>query len=381
VGLVARFLAYYLVLLFRLLSAYCSVLRMKLQQVALTLFIIVTVFFLLHVGQSLLQPLVIAIVVAYLISILAHAISSIPLGEWRVPKVLSMVLAVGVILASISMLISLITENIRSVIGIAPGLQENLEARIYDVYALFGVEREEAPNLQEFMAEIDLRAYLQDFGKTVRNIVSRTGIIFVYLVFVLLEQRTFTRKIKALVPNKHRQEEVFTVIDRILKDIRLYIGIKVLTSASTGLLSYLVLKWIGVNFASFWAVLIFLLNFIPTIGSIIATIFPSAMALIQFDTFRPFVICVIAITAIQLVIGSFIDPKLMGNRLNLSPLVILFSLGLWGAVWGIPGMFLCVPFTVIIMIICAYFPTTRPVSILLSGNGKVTVGRSEPAQQ
>lgn len=348
---------------------------MKLQQVALTLFIVVTVFFLLHAGQSLIQPLVIAVVVAYLISILAHAISSIPLGKWRVPKVLSMVLAIGVILASISMLITLITDNIRAVISEAPAYQLNLERRIYDVYALAGVEREDAPNLQEFLADIDLRSYLQDFGKTVRNIVSRTGIIFVYLVFVLLEQRTFTRKLRALVPDSRRQKEVFSIVDRISKDVRLYIGIKVLTSASTGLLSYLVLKWIGVDFASFWAVLIFLLNFIPTIGSIIATIFPSALALIQFDTFRPFVICVVAISAIQLVIGSFIDPKLMGNRLNLSPLVILFSLGLWGAVWGIPGMFLCVPFTVIIMIICAYFPATRPVSILLSGNGKLTVGR------
>ena len=79
--------------------------------------------------------------------------------------------------------------------------------------------------------------------------------------------------------------------------------------------------------------LIFFLNFIPTIGSIIATLFSSALALVQFESFGPFLIVVVSITAIQLVIGSFIDPKLMGNKLNLSPLVILFSLSLWGAVW------------------------------------------------
>lgn len=348
---------------------------MKLQKVALSLFVVIAVFYLLHIGQGLIQPIVIAAVIAYLISILTHAICAIPLGGFRVPKLLAMMLAVGVILASLSLLVQLITENIKNVVTVAPAYQDNLETRIFEVYGWFGVGEEEAPNLKEFLDKIDVSAYLQDFGRTVRNLVSRTGIIFVYLIFLLVEQRTFTPKIKALFPGKRQQLEVFEVIDRIRKDVRLYIGIKVLTSAATGLLSYMVLRFIGVDFASFWAVLIFFLNFIPTIGSIIATIFPSALALVQFDTFGPFFIVVISITAIQLVIGSFIDPKLMGNKLNLSPMVILFSLSLWGAVWGIPGMFLCVPFTVITMIICAYFPATRPVGILLSGNGQLTVGR------
>ena len=127
--------------------------------------------------------------------------------------------------------------------------------------------------------------------------------------------------------------------------------------------------------------LIFLLNFIPTIGSIIATIFPSALALVQFDTIGPFVLVVVLLTSVQILIGSFIDPKLMGNKLNLSPMVILISLGLWGSVWGIPGMFLCVPFTVIIMIICAYFPSTPNGSywgMQLTLAERVTLKRSCP---
>ena len=142
----------------------------------------------------------------------------------------------------------------------------------------------------------------------------------------------------------------------------------------TGLISYLVLKVVGVDFASFWAVLIFLLNFIPTIGSIIATLFPSLLTLVQFPTLGPFIATISVLTAVQFCIGSLLEPRLMGNRLNLSPIVILLSLGLWGSVWGIPGMFLCVPITVIIMIICSYFPGTRPLAILLSGNGKVVSG-------
>jgi predicted PurR-regulated permease PerM len=345
---------------------------MKLQRVAMAMIVIFLTFYLLHIGQSLLLPLVIAASVAYLISILAHTICAVKIRGVGVPTSLAMVFAVAVIMVSLSFLVQLITVNIASVVKVAPEYQQNLEALIYRGYTLFKVEQ--APNLQEVLKQIDFRAYLQDFGGTVRGLVSSTGIIIVYLIFLLLEQRTFPSKIRALVRDPERQADAFELIGKMRHDIRSYIGIKVLTSAATGLLSYAVLNLVGVDFASFWAVLIFLLNFIPTIGSIIATAFPSLLTLVQFDTIGPFIITASVLTTVQFCIGSLIEPKLMGNRLNLSPIVILLSLGLWGAVWGIPGMFLCVPITVIIMIICSYFPQSRPIAILLSGNGDVTVG-------
>ncbi len=345
---------------------------MKLQRVAMAMIVIFLTFYLLHLGQDLLLPLVIAGTVAYLINILAHAICEVKIRGVGLPTPLAMLFALAVILVSLSFLVQLVTVNIASVIKVAPEYQQNLEAWIVKGYTFFGVE--EAPNLKEILSQIDFRGYLQDFGGTVRSLVSSTGIIIVYLIFLLLEQRTFAGKIRALVRDPARQEDAFELIGKIRHDIRSYIGIKVLTSAATGLLSYAVLNWVGVDFASFWAVLIFLLNFIPTIGSIIATAFPSILTLVQFDTVGPFIVTASALTAVQFCIGSLIEPKLMGNRLNLSPIVILLSLGLWGAVWGIPGMFLCVPITVIIMIVCSYFPASRPIAILLSGNGEITIG-------
>ncbi len=342
---------------------------MKLQRVALAMFIVFLVFHLLYVGQSLLLPLVIAGAVSYLISILGRAIGSLRIGKVYIPRPLAVVLALAVILLSLSFIIQLITLNIGKVVNAAPEYQHNLEALIYKGYSFFGVEQ--PPNLKEFLGKFDFRTYLQRFGGTVRALLSSTGIIIVYLVFLLLEQRTFSGKIRAIVTNPDRQEDTFAILEKIRNDIRLYIGIKVLTSAATGLLSYLVLQSVGVAFASFWAVLIFLLNFIPTIGSIIATAFPSILALVQFETMGPFIITASVLTTLQFCIGSLIEPKLMGNRLNLSPIIILLSLGLWGSIWGIPGMFLCVPITVIIMIICSYFPETRFVAVLLSSNGKV----------
>jgi predicted PurR-regulated permease PerM len=348
---------------------------MKLQRAAYAMVIVILSFYVLYIGQALLLPLVIAGAIAYLISILAHGISSIRVKGFGVPKALSMVVAIGVILLGIGFIINLITVNIASVVREAPGYQENIEALIQKGYTAVGVE--EVPNLQEIIDQVDLREVLQDFGGTVRALVSSTGIIIVYLLFLLLEQRTFSDKIKAIIQNRSKQKDAFELIDKMRSDIRTYVAIKVLTSAATGLLSFVVLNFVGVDFASFWAVLIFLLNFIPTIGSLIATAFPSLLTLVQFDTLGPFIVTISLIGAIQFCIGSLLEPKLMGNRLNLSPIVILLSLGLWGSVWGIPGMFLCVPITVIAMIVCSYFPGTRPIAVLLSGNGKVAVSTAQ----
>ena len=353
---------------------------MKVERVAMTMLIVFLSFYLLYIGQSLLLPLVIAGVIAYLINILTHAICALRVRGIGLPKPLAMVLAITVIVVSITFVIQLITINIGKVINAAPEYQKNLEQLVMKGYAL--LEIEEPPNLSEILSQIDFRTYLQNLGGTVRAIVSSTGIILVYLVFLLLEQRTFATKIRNLVLNRERQKDVFELIGKIRRDIRLYIGIKVLTSAATGLFSYLVLHFVGVDFASFWAVLIFFLNFIPTIGSIIATAFPSVLALVQFDTLGPFIVVTSVLTTIQFCIGSLIEPKLMGSSLNLSPIVIILSIGLWGSIWGIPGMFFCVPITMIFVIIFSYFPGTRPVAVLLSGDGKVARaknGRSDPA--
>jgi len=117
--------------------------------------------------------------------------------------------------------------------------------------------------------------------------------------------------------------------------------------------------------------LIFFLNFIPNIGAIVATVFPALLALIQFQTWGPFIIITTGLVSLQFIIGNIIEPRFMGKSLNLSTLVIMISLSVWGAIWGILGMFLSVPITVIMMIVFAHFEATKPVAILLSQDGRI----------
>jgi len=131
-------------------------------------------------------------------------------------------------------------------------------------------------------------------------------------------------------------------------------------------MSYLVMWLFDLDFALFWAMLIFLLNFIPNIGSFIAVCFPLILSLVQYESYYPFFFLLIVLSSIQILMGNIIEPRFMGNRLNLSPLVIIMALGFWGTLWGIIGMLLCVPIMVIVNIILSKFPSTRPIAILLS---------------
>lgn len=232
---------------------------------------------------------------------------------------------------------------------------------------------EEPPSLREFVGQFDFSQIISRLASSLASIAGNASIISIYVIFLFLEQRSFGPKIKGMTRGNSNtsSKAIFEIIGEIDQDTRKYIGIKTLTSSITGLLSFGIMALIGLDFAAFWGVLIFFLNFIPTVGSILATLFPSLLSLLAFQTPLPIIGIIGGVTATQVLVGNVLEPKLMGNSLNLSPLVILLSLSLWGALWGVTGMFLCVPITVITMIVCSHFPQTRPFAVLLSANGRV----------
>ena len=120
-----------------------------------------------------------------------------------------------------------------------------------------------------------------------------------------------------------------------------------------------------------FTIIIFLLNYIPTDGSVIAIIFPLVLVIIQFGSFSSFLVVMVSLIAIQVAIGNILEPKLMAKSLNLSSLVIVLSLVIWGNIWGIVGMFLSIPIMVIINIVLSNFPKTRSLAIMLSSNGEI----------
>ena len=155
------------------------------------------------------------------------------------------------------------------------------------------------------------------------------------------------------------------MIESINAQVRKYLLIKTATSLLNGLMVWIVLAVFGVDFAALFGLLAFLLNFIPNIGSMIAATLRVGFAFFQFGTFwTPFWILVITV-GLDNVLGNFLEPKIMGKGLGLSPLLVFFSLLFWGWLWGVPGMILSVPLTAVIKIVCQNVPALRPVAVLM----------------
>ena len=389
---------------------------MKLLNYVLWLVAIILSFYLLVIGKNLLIPLILALFLWYLINVLTVVFGHFSIGGKHLPSSLSFVLSLLAIILVLSTTVNLITNNITQVVNEASAYQDRLDSLIVKGYKLLQLHRlspddegslptmnrdslfgerdslaagheaglvfEESidgtnlvqprfPSIDELVRELKFAQIISKIAGVLTDFLSSAGIVTIYLIFLFIEQRYFKKKLAALVPDIKRRDEIFKILDQIGHDTRMYVGIKTLVSLMTSLFSYLVMRLIGLDFAEFWAFLIFILNFIPFIGSIIATILPATLALIQFTTFTPFFIVAGGVTLVQFIVANLIEPRLMGHSLNLSPLVIFLSLALWGALWGIAGMFLCVPLTVIIVIVLSYFPQTRPIAIVLSKDGRM----------
>jgi predicted PurR-regulated permease PerM len=225
--------------------------------------------------------------------------------------------------------------------------------------------------MQTQINKIDLQGFLTSTLSSLSATVGTIVIVIIYIVFLLLEEVAFSRKIDAIFSDPKKRRRIQEVLNEIFVSTNKYITLKTGISLLTGGLSYIVLLIFGIDYAFLWAFLIFIFNYIPYIGSLIATLLPAIFAVIQFGSLWSFVWVFISVEAIQLVVGNYIEPKVMGKSLNLSPLVVVVALSFWGYVWDLLGMFLSVPITSIMLIILAQFPATRSFAILLTENGNI----------
>jgi predicted PurR-regulated permease PerM len=232
---------------------------------------------------------------------------------------------------------------------------------------------------EERMAEFD---WMKQVGPKVAKLsVSAAGfmgkflgkliLVLIFLVFMLLGKPYFKYKVAAAFP-KDRADRFTRITTSISLQIGRYLSVKVAISAVTGTLVWLVLTLLNVDFALTWGALTFILNFIPNIGSIIASIPPILLALVQYypDKLWVPILTAVLLLVIQMLMGNMIEPKVMGESLNLSPVIILLSLVFFGWMWGIVGALLSVPIAASIKIVCENIEPLRPISILMgSGQG------------
>jgi AI-2 transport protein TqsA len=190
-------------------------------------------------------------------------------------------------------------------------------------------------------------------------------LIIAFFVLGLLEVHEFRDKLERGL-SADEGERWFESLKRIVTDFQIYIVVRTVIGLITGVLIWLLCLAVGLDFAFIWGFINFLLNYIPTLGSIIGVIPVSTFALVEFGIGVKALLVLLGVSAIQIVMGIYLDPLLQGRQLSLSPLVVLFSVTFWGWLWGVPGAFIAIPITIALVIACEQYDRTRWIAVLLA---------------
>lgn len=312
-----------------------------------------------------------SIIIPFLLAAFLAIICAPPLFWLRsrgVPTIFSILLLVLIVIFVETVLATLITSSMAEFSRAMPHYQERLHAIFQNmIYWLDGHGIEVTDEI--LMDQFDPGKLMRIAGNMLNNLfgmLTNTFMIILTLVFILLEASGFTAKLKAIAGRADADMEKYS---QIVSGVNRYLALKTATSLATAALVSIGLGFIGVDFALMWGVLAFLLNFVPTIGSIIAAVPPVLLALVQLG-FAPATTTAGLYLVINLGIGNILEPRIMGSGVGLSPLVIFISMAFWGWVLGPVGMLLSVPLTMTLKIGLGYSEKTRHVALILGSNSE-----------
>lgn len=354
-----------------------------------SLAIAVLIGLIVYIGRGVLIPFVVAGFLCFLIFTLKENIRRVPVVGRYMPDWVSYLFAFLFIGGGMILFVEIIRSNVEALLTAWPSYEQKLRGLAQDAIEFFrtvdflpkeilgGVEQ-----IQQSALDL-IRPLLSQAAGSLKSLTSNfltLVTVFLYLVFMLIERGRIFKKIRLLGADDHERHIINETIADIGVMVRQYITVKTLSNLVTATVSYAIMLVIGVQFAGFWALLIFVLNYIPIFGAASAITLPVLLCLVQPDGggVRMALIAAVSLIGAEQVMSNGIEPRIVGRTLNLSPLIILFSLGIWGSLWGFAGLLLSVPITVTVMIVLSQFQSTRPVAILMSDNGEIAALKHPP---
>jgi len=330
----------------------------------------VLVGWVLHVGASILLPLVFAFLLSGMVAPIVRRAA-----RWRIPPAVTVVFLLAALFYLIANLGLTLRDSLTEFLGVAKSGAAQEGARMdWPVIVATIEQRFRESAMPETLTRMLVEGLKQlDVGALARGgVIGGLGftrdlvIVMIYMIFIFAEARLFQRKIFAIAGE--RRDDARRVLEHVAWGIQRYLLVKTFISLLTGGLCYLLLKVLDVPYAALLGLLTFLLNFIPTFGSIIAGMLATLVALAAGDTWSPALGTMLGYSVVNVFLGNFLDPRILGRELNLSPLVIVVSVVVWAGTWGIAGAFLAVPITSALQVILLSFERTRPIAVLLSGS-------------
>jgi AI-2 transport protein TqsA len=309
-------------------------------------------------------PLLLAMFVAVMVDSFSRVIR-----RWlpRAPVVLATIAALVFSVALFATCVIVLANNAGGFfVTLAKG-EPRLNRLIVEAHRTFHVNGPRS--LNQLLARLEPAQYIGTVAMVLQSVASNALLVLVYLGFLIASRHTFERKAVRLFVSREERHEALQVFLRVRDGIERYLWIQTVTGLVIAVASWIVMALVGLDNAVFWAFIIFIVNYIPIVGAVAAIVLPAIFALVQFDGFSRALIVLAGLGSITFVVGNILLPRMQGDSLNMDPLVVLLSLAFWGALWGITGMFLSTPLTVLVMVILAQFDGSRWIAILLSADG------------
>ncbi|HXV00629.1 MAG TPA: AI-2E family transporter [Caulobacteraceae bacterium] len=331
---------------------------------ALVLIAVVVTGAALHWMGEIITPLLLAMFLAVMVDGFTRVIRTrapaLPVGA----ATLIAILASMILVAGTSVVVA---ANASSFIATLSRDQPKLNILLAQVATRLGPHAPASVN--QLLSRFDPMQYMGSVAQALQNFGSAGVLVLIYLGFLIASRHAFERKAVMLFATREARHEALNVFLHIRDSIERYLWIQTVTGLMISTAAFGVMTLMGLEHAFFWAFLVFILNYVPILGAVAGIFLPTLFTVLQFGEWSHAAALLTILFGITFVVGNIFLPRMQGNSLNMDPLIVMMSLGFWGSIWGLPGMFLSTPLTVLAMVILAQFDGSRWIAILLSGDG------------
>lgn len=353
------------------------------RQTFYILLILLTIVFgvIMKAAHSVSLPVIVSVLLACVCYPIVRRLNR----QLRVPWAAGTILMALVFVTVVTLLSSIIGTSLTTFLN----QYSKYESRFLSIYKVFADTLnlpfyDDKSFFENIWSQMKVREIVQQvalsFSGNLISFAKSLGMVLLLMVFLLIEMRDGREKIDAVFRGKV-QGRIMKITKKIITETVRFISIKFFISLATGVLVYVFLRIVRVDFAVMWGFFAFVMNFIPTFGSIFSVLLTTLFALLQFyPALFPAVFVFVSLTLVNLIFGNILEPRIEGTNLGLSPFVILVSLLFWGWMWGFAGMILAVPVMVVLKIICENVSFLHGIAILL-GNRPLETLRELSAEE
>lgn len=281
------------------------------------------------------------------------------MSRLRAPRWLAVLAAIGAGFLLLTVLGIVVSRSVKTLMGNADAYEAQLRTAVRQAAVWLDAQGIAVGGeaIERHLTDAPVGSILMRLANTLVDLLSNTFLVLVFAVYLLQGGADAEAD-----PDEHG------LWDKIDDQIKRYVNLKIALSGGTGIAVWLILAALGVDLAMVFGVLAFALNFIPNVGSIIATLLPLPLVLVSPEISTTTAILAIALPgAVQLVVGNVLEPKLAGDSLDLHPITVLLALILWGMLWGMTGMLLATPMTAVARLLLEQSELMHPVAELMAG--------------